>query len=108
VRVVHVGVHDGHALPGAQGQPTAHDRQHGERGDQRGQYVVAAVTRTAVPVARALGLSARDVLQSVLPLVGGRGGGKDDVAQGGGSDPSGIDAALAAVVATVRAVVDRG
>ena len=31
-----------------------------------------------------------------MPLVGGRGGGKDDVAQGGGSDASRIDEALAA------------
>ena len=31
-----------------------------------------------------------------MPLVDGRGGGKDDVAQGGGTDASRIDDALAA------------
>ena len=30
----------------------------------------------------------------MAPPVGGRGGGKDDVAQGGGSEPDGIPAAL--------------
>ncbi|HIC21581.1 MAG TPA: hypothetical protein EYO66_07145, partial [Gammaproteobacteria bacterium] len=35
---------------------------------------------------------------SVLaPMVGGKGGGKADMAQGGGSDASALDAALAAV-----------
>ena len=37
-----------------------------------------------------------------LPAVGGRGGGKDDLAQGGGTDPAGVEAALAAVVEQVR------
>jgi alanyl-tRNA synthetase len=35
--------------------------------------------------------------------VGGRGGGKADVAQGGGTDPAGIPAALAAVEQALQA-----
>ena len=47
--------------------------------------------------ARARGLSANDLVRAVGPLVGGKGGGKDDVAQGGGTDASRIDEALAVV-----------
>ncbi|PRY50668.1 alanyl-tRNA synthetase [Geodermatophilus tzadiensis] len=54
--------------------------------------VVAALT----PAAQARGLSAGDLVKTVTPLVGGRGGGKADVAQGGGTDASGIPAALQA------------
>jgi alanyl-tRNA synthetase len=60
--------------------------------------VVAAVNDSA----RDLGVTARELLAIALPHVGGRGGGKDDVAQGGGTDAAGIDAALSAVVADVR------
>ncbi len=59
---------------------------------------VAAVAATD-DRARSAGLSAKDALAAALAAVGGRGGGKDDVAQGGGTDPAGIDAALAAVKA---------
>ncbi|MGY1707176.1 alanine--tRNA ligase [Geodermatophilus sp. SYSU D00697] len=48
------------------------------------------------PAAQARGLSANDVLRAAAPPVGGRGGGKADVAQGGGTDPAGIPAALQA------------
>ncbi|KAA1424213.1 alanine--tRNA ligase [Nocardioides antri] len=61
--------------------------------------VVAAVNDTG----RARGLSANTLVRAVAPYVDGRGGGKDDVAQGGGSDASRIDEALAAVTATVAA-----
>ncbi|MGY1746038.1 alanine--tRNA ligase [Blastococcus sp. SYSU D00695] len=54
--------------------------------------LVAALT----PAARERGLSASDVLRAAAAPVGGRGGGKADVAQGGGTDPGGIPAALAA------------
>ena len=47
--------------------------------------------------ARARGLSAGELVRAVGPLLGGKGGGKDDVAQGGGSDASRIDEALALV-----------
>ena len=54
--------------------------------------------------ARARGLSANDLVRAVGPLVGGKGGGKDDVAQGGGTDTSRIDEALAVVAAEVGRV----
>lgn len=37
------------------------------------------------------------IMRDVAPLLGGKGGGRDDMAQGAGSDPSGIPAALQAV-----------
>ncbi|SFL16568.1 alanine--tRNA ligase [Geodermatophilus ruber] len=48
------------------------------------------------PAAQERGLSANDVLRAAAPPVGGRGGGKADVAQGGGTDAGGIPAALQA------------
>ncbi|MDF3048628.1 MAG: alanyl-tRNA synthetase [Pseudonocardia sp.] len=44
--------------------------------------------------ARAAGLAAGKLVPTFAPAVGGRGGGKPDLAQGGGSDPSGIPTAL--------------
>ncbi|GAA2144620.1 alanine--tRNA ligase [Nocardioides koreensis] len=55
--------------------------------------VVAAVNDEA----RNRGVSANELVRAIGPLVGGRGGGKDDVAQGGGTDTSRIDEALALV-----------
>jgi alanyl-tRNA synthetase len=55
--------------------------------------VVAAVNDEA----RGRGVSANELVRAIGPLVGGRGGGKDDVAQGGGTDASRIDEALALV-----------
>ncbi len=43
------------------------------------------------------GIRANDLVTDVAAAVGGRGGGKADLAQGSGKDPSGIEAALAAV-----------
>lgn len=37
---------------------------------------------------------AGQIIQKIMPLVGGRGGGKPEMAQGGGSDPKGLDQAL--------------
>ena len=62
--------------------------------------VVAAVNDEA----RARGVSANELVRAVGPLVGGKGGGKDDVAQGGGTDASRIDEALALVRAEVAKV----
>jgi alanyl-tRNA synthetase len=47
--------------------------------------------------ARDLGLAAGKLVPSFAPAVGGRGGGKPDMAQGGGSEPGGIDAAITAL-----------
>ena len=62
---------------------------------------VAMVT-AASPQAIALGITANVVLQAAAPSIGGRGGGKDEFAQGGGTEPGGIDAAFAAVEAMIR------
>ncbi len=43
------------------------------------------------------GIRANDLISAVATAVGGRGGGKADLAQGSGKDPAGIEAALAAV-----------
>jgi alanyl-tRNA synthetase len=55
--------------------------------------VVAAVNDPA----RERGVSANDLVRAIGSLIGGKGGGKDDVAQGGGSDASRLDEALALV-----------
>ena len=54
--------------------------------------LVAAVNDAA----RAAGLSARDMLAAAMPSIDGRGGGKDDLAQGGGSKPEGLPDAFGA------------
>jgi alanyl-tRNA synthetase len=67
-------------------------------GVKDGKVAVVAATNDR---ARERGVRANDVLAAVMPLVEGRGGGKDDVAQGGGTDASRIDEALAAASAAV-------
>ena len=52
--------------------------------------LVAAVN----PQGRARGLSANELLRAAGPAVNGKGGGKEDLAQGGGSNPEGIGEAL--------------
>ena len=51
--------------------------------------------------AQAKGLSANQLIGVVGAKIGGRGGGKSDVAQGGGTDLGGIEAAFAAVEAEI-------
>ena len=53
--------------------------------------------------ARERGLRAGALVKDACAALGGRGGGKDDLAQGGGSDSTGIDKALASVEAAVDA-----
>jgi alanyl-tRNA synthetase len=64
-----------------------------------GKVSLVAATNEA---GRGAGQSANRVLQAALAVVGGRGGGKDDMAQGGGTDTSGVDAAFEAATAEVR------
>ncbi|KQY59161.1 alanine--tRNA ligase [Aeromicrobium sp. Root495] len=68
----------------------------GTAGDKAG--VVVALDQGA----QDRGLSANALVGVIGEHVGGRGGGKADVAQGGGTDVSGIDAAFAAVEHAVR------
>ncbi|WOP17998.1 alanine--tRNA ligase [Raineyella sp. LH-20] len=63
----------------------------------------AAVVATTAG-ARDLGLSAGDLIRLAVAALGGKGGGKPDLAQGGGTDAAGAPAALAAVRAAVEKV----
>lgn len=65
--------------------------------------VVAAVNDSG----QANGVSANDLVRAVGPLVGGKGGGKSDVAQGGGTDASRIDEVLALVPLEVARLASR-
>jgi alanyl-tRNA synthetase len=69
-------------------------------GQAGGKVSVVAATNDE---ARARGLSAGELVRAVGPLLGGKGGGKDDVAQGGGTDASRIDEALELVAREVAA-----
>ena len=59
---------------------------------------VVAVTEDAVRA----GLHAGNLLEKIAPLFGGRGGGRPQLAQGGGSDPGGTERAFEKLVETVR------
>jgi alanyl-tRNA synthetase len=63
--------------------------------------VSVLVTASEDVVAR--GISAQDILSKMMSFVDGRGGGTPLVAQGGGKNPAGIEAALAAVPGAIRA-----
>ncbi|MCY4727361.1 alanine--tRNA ligase [Nocardioides sp. STR2] len=71
-------------------------------GQADGKVSVVAATNDE---ARSRGLSAGELVRAVGPLLGGKGGGKDDVAQGGGTDASRIDEALTLVAQEVAAKV---
>jgi alanyl-tRNA synthetase len=60
--------------------------------------VVVAVNDAA----RAAGISASVLVRAASEVLGGKGGGKDDVAQGGGADPSRSGEALAAIRRTLQ------
>ena len=63
-------------------------------GVKDGMPAVVVATNEA---ARERGLSANNLVRAACGELGGSGGGKDDVAQGGGADASGVDRAIAAV-----------
>jgi alanyl-tRNA synthetase len=52
--------------------------------------LIAGMSKAAVD----RGLKAGDLIKEICPLVGGKGGGRPDMAQGGGSDPSGLASAI--------------
>jgi alanyl-tRNA synthetase len=74
-------------------------------GDSKGKPAVVVTVNDA---ARAWGISANALVKTAATALGGSGGGKDDVAQGGGADVTHVDEALRAVehevgrVATTR------
>jgi alanyl-tRNA synthetase len=53
------------------------------------------------------GLRAGDIIREVAAVVGGKGGGKPHLAQGGGKDPARLPEALAAVTSTVRKLLKK-
>lgn len=63
-----------------------------------------AVIVATNPAAREAGLGAGAIVRAMAGALGGRGGGKDDLAQGGGSDASAVPAALEAARDAVRAI----
>ncbi|HYJ26507.1 MAG TPA: alanine--tRNA ligase [Nocardioides sp.] len=79
----------------------------GSQSDGGGAAKVSVVAATNHE-ARARGLSAGELVRVVGPLLGGKGGGKDDVAQGGGTDASRIDEALTLVTGEVASRVGQG
>jgi len=62
----------------------------------------ASVVVAASPAAQERGLKAGALALAAASALGGRGGGRDDMAQGGGSDLAAIPSALAAVEQAVR------
>jgi len=65
--------------------------------------IVAAVNDEA----RSRGVSANDLVRAAGPFLGGKGGGKDDMAQGGGTDLTQVAAALEAIEKAVAAAAAR-
>jgi alanyl-tRNA synthetase len=96
----YVGVHAPDGTPGDLVRALALDVRGRLASERPAAVLVAAGGERVVLVAavnaaaQARGLSANDLLREAAPAVGGKGGGKDDVAQGGGTDPAGIPAAL--------------
>ena len=63
---------------------------------------VASVIVACTPAAVQAGARAGAIMTTMNARMGGRGGGKDDMAQGGGGDPTQIDAAIADVMTMLR------
>jgi alanyl-tRNA synthetase len=63
---------------------------------------ISVVTATD-SAGRDAGANAGDVLKALLPSIDGRGGGNAEMAQGGGSNVSGLDAGLEAVAHSLKA-----
>ncbi|HET9421548.1 MAG TPA: alanine--tRNA ligase, partial [Nocardioides sp.] len=74
-------------------------------GTADGKVSVVAATNDE---AQSRGQSANELVRAIGPLVGGKGGGKADVAQGGGTDASRVDEALAVVPLEVARMATDG
>jgi alanyl-tRNA synthetase len=53
------------------------------------------------------GIKAGDLIKAIAPIVAGGGGGRPNMAQAGGKDPSKIDDAIAAVPVEIKKVLDK-
>ncbi|TGO04736.1 alanine--tRNA ligase [Serinibacter arcticus] len=67
----------------------------------------AAVVVATAPDARDRGVRAGELVRGLAAALGGKGGGRDDVAQGGGTDAASLPTALAGVEPAVREIVGR-
>ncbi len=61
-----------------------------------------ALLAMVTPDAVRQGVRAGDIIREIAPEIDGRGGGRPELAEAGGKDPSGIDRALAAVIGVVN------
>jgi alanyl-tRNA synthetase len=74
----------------------------------QGVAVLAAVDQGKVALLCAVApaftkkIQAGKIIQAIAPLVGGKGGGRPELAQGGGTNPEGVTAALAKAEELVR------
>jgi alanyl-tRNA synthetase len=99
--VAFVGVEAPAGTPGDLVRGLALDIRGRLAADRPGAVLVASGGARATLVAavndagRARGLSANDLLREAATAVDGKGGGKDDIAQGGGTNPAGIAEAIA-------------
>jgi alanyl-tRNA synthetase len=73
-----------------------------------GESATVPYAVAANPAAQDLGIRANDLVKQLAVAVDGRGGGKADLAQGSGKDPSGIDAALDAVRSEITVIARVG
>jgi len=76
----------------------------------QGVAILAAVDQgkvallAAVAPVHAKKIQAGKIIQAIAPLVGGKGGGRPELAQGGGTNPEGVAAALAKAEELIRAI----
>ena len=66
---------------------------------------VTLLVALSADVAKAGKLHAGNLIKELAPLVGGKGGGKPDLAQAGGTNPAGLDEALAKAKVLVEAAL---
>jgi alanyl-tRNA synthetase len=64
-----------------------------------------ALLATVSPELISRGLKAGDIIREIAPHVDGRGGGRPDLAEAGGKNSAGLDAALSAVPGLVERVL---
>jgi alanyl-tRNA synthetase len=66
---------------------------------------VTLLVALSADVAKAGKLHAGNLIKELAPIVGGKGGGKPDLAQAGGTNPAGLDEALAKAKSLVEAAL---